>query len=194
MPSIFDRYTEQARRAIYFGRLEANYRNAKFISVENLLLGLTWDKDSRADRVAALKSLEQDVRAVLEMPSLPKMTVPYPHGVDIPLNDDAKRVLAYAVSEADFDQEFWIDTDHLLRGILRVPTEAASALSQKRRTLESLRVASAQDRRQCPSPSATKWGRFIVFLTRNQPIIFISLLIVAVVAFALFVRWMGQVP
>ena len=193
LPSIFDRYTEQARRAIYFGRLEANHRNAKFISVENLLLGLTWDKDSRVDRVAGLSFLEQEIRAILEMPSLPKMTVPYPRGVDTPLNDDAKRVLAYTVSEADLDKEFWIDTDHLLRGILHVPSDAASALNQKGHTLESLRTASVQDRRQCPSPSATRWGRLMVLMNRNRSILFIALFIVAVLAFVLFIRWMGPV-
>ena len=47
---------------------------------------------------------------------------------DTPLDGDAKKAVAYAAKEADHDRQYWIDSDHLLRALLRFPNDAANAL------------------------------------------------------------------
>src|ERR1035441_7070892 len=61
---------------------------------------------------------------------------------DIPLDQNAKMVLAHAVNEAEMDNSFYIYTDHLLRGMLRFPYEASVALESIQVNLESARAAS----------------------------------------------------
>jgi ATP-dependent Clp protease ATP-binding subunit ClpC len=112
----FDRYTDQAKRAVYFARFEALHRQKRNIGAEDLLLGLTWETGSRADRCADLKSRAVELRALLGIPHRPSTATPYDYQEDIPLVDFGKKLLAYASFEADRRAEFWIDSDHLLRG------------------------------------------------------------------------------
>ena len=69
-------------------------------------------------------------------------------------------VLAYAADEANLDQEYWIDTDHLLRGILRFPNEATAALQSISLDLDKAREASKLNRAEFPSKSPP---RFLFF-------------------------------
>lgn len=41
---MFERYTERARRVIFFARYEALSRNAPAIETSDLLIGMTYDK------------------------------------------------------------------------------------------------------------------------------------------------------
>ena len=52
---MFERYTEQAKRAIENARNEAATRGAEHIAPSHLLLGLSQDESSRAAQIAALK-------------------------------------------------------------------------------------------------------------------------------------------
>src|ERR1035441_7070891 len=69
-----------------------------------------------------LKNHEADLRSALGFPS-PSGNALSDLMKDIPLDQNAKMVLAHAVNEAEMDNSFYIYTDHLLRGMLRFPNE-----------------------------------------------------------------------
>ena len=155
--SAFQRYTDDAKRAIYFAHIEAVHRKQHSISVADLLVGITYNGESRASKIAHLKHKAVMLRSVVGIPHLPITSLAYQRGADIPLDDDAKKAVAYATEEANLDSQFWIDSDHLLRALMRFPNEAGEALLQANIDLGLLRSASAQDRSEAPAAPAPKW-------------------------------------
>jgi ATP-dependent Clp protease ATP-binding subunit ClpC len=147
---MFERYTEQARRAIFFARFEAIHQRADKISTKHLLLGLSWDEDSRAVAVGLLKDKVFELCAAMEIPQRPSTNVPYGTNIEIPLDRNAKIVLAYAAEESNGDRQFSIDTDHLLRGLLRFRNEASIALESIPLDLPTARAASKRHRVEFP--------------------------------------------
>jgi len=127
-PSVFDRFTEATRRAIDFAWKETMRRGGSEISAADLLAGLSVDEDSRAERIGSLKANAFYLRWLIGSPALPAKEA---HSIadletkvidqSLELDEEAKRALAFAVLEADRDRNYWIDSDHLLRGILRFP-------------------------------------------------------------------------
>jgi ATP-dependent Clp protease ATP-binding subunit ClpC len=154
---MFERYTEQARRTVFFARYEASCQPIEKISTAHLLLGLVREGGSRAEAVGSLKDNAVQIRSALGIPistdKLDKALLMR----DMPLNDNSKKVLAYAAEEADLDQEYWIDTDHLLRGILRFPNEATAALRSISLDLNKARDASKRNRAEFPSKSPPRF-------------------------------------
>jgi hypothetical protein len=170
-PSVFERFTNASRRAIDFAWKETMRRGGSEISVADLLAGLSVDEDSRAERVGSLKSNALYLRWLVGSPALPAMEV---HVLaDLPtkvidefleLDAEARRALAFAVLEADRDRNYWIDSDHLLRGILRFPNKAHFALLKVEVNLDSARLASREDRWEfapAENPS-NKVGRYLI--------------------------------
>lgn len=149
--SVFERYTEAARRAIFYARAEALGRNGAIITVADLLAGLSLSEDTRAQRVGSLKDNGFYLRWLSGLPALPTPTA----GVNwqdeskqLGLDAEALRTLAFAQLEADRDREYWIDTDHLLRGLLRFPNRANFAVLKTEINLKSARIASRRDREE----------------------------------------------
>ena len=135
---MFERYTEKARRVIFFARYEASQFGSPFIETEHLLLGLLRDDTHLTHRVLPKVDLEaarQDVASRVK-----PGTKSIPTNVDLPLSERAKRALVYAAEEADRLNHRHIGTEHLLLGLLR-EKEFASAefLSRSGTTLESVR-------------------------------------------------------
>jgi ATP-dependent Clp protease ATP-binding subunit ClpA len=137
----------EAQRAIDQARNEALRRGSKVVTVADLLAGLSWEEGTRADRLASLKSNAMYLRWLVGLPPLPAnrmemadTTTEFDHG--------AKIAMAYARSEADRDDEPQVNTDHLLRGLLRFPNVANFALLKIEVRLQSCRVASKLDREE----------------------------------------------
>jgi ATP-dependent Clp protease ATP-binding subunit ClpC len=148
--AMFERYTEPARRAIFFAHYEATYQPATAISTAHILLGLTREVGSRADELGSLKSDETRIRSELGIPKPPKTAGKLPLAGSIPLNNNSKMLLAYAAQEADKDDSCSIDTDHLLRGLLRFPNEATGALSSISLDLATAQTLSRRNRAEFP--------------------------------------------
>jgi len=156
---MFERYTDEAKRAIYFAHVEALHRNEQSISVKDLLLGLTWESQSLACEIGSLKENAVELRSLMGIPHLPSTLLPYFRKAKIPLDGDGKKALAYAVEEANRERQWWIDSDHLLRGLMRFPNDAERALLTTNLQVEALRSASAQHRKKFPSPPSPKGAR-----------------------------------
>jgi ATP-dependent Clp protease ATP-binding subunit ClpC len=193
---MFERYTEQARRAIFFARYEAVHQPADKISTAHLLIGLTRDTGSRADVVGSFKENSTQLRAELGIPYPKFTTLPLVSEQNIPLNDNSKMVLAYAAQEAKLDKEYWIDTDHLLRGILRFPNEATTALQSISLDLATARTASRRHRIAFPpEPSPNKTLYCLIFgnpfQTHRDAIVKLLAVLIVCVLTALLIRWLN---
>ena len=169
--STFERFTDSAKRAIYFARLEANHQDADQITTEHILAGLSWESDSTLAGIAPLKEFTVALRAQAELPHLPSTAFPYLRKRDVPLDNGAKMTLAYAVEEANRDWQYWLDCHHLLRGLLRFPNAACSALQQVGIDLKSVRTAAKRQRRRHPSDPAPKWGYTKLVIQRSGPLL-----------------------
>jgi|SRR5208282_4851124 len=118
---MFNRYTDECKRAVFFAQQAALHEGAAAINSTHLLLGLLGETDSRANTIFRLHELlpeEVAQLAALKKQQLAKKI--------IPLNTDGKRVIAYTAREANQLRDYWIDTDHLVLGILREGDNAAA--------------------------------------------------------------------
>lgn len=114
---MFERYTEKARRVIFYAVFEAREFGSAEIGTEHLLIGLL--REDKAHLHLYLPSLAsgEPIRAQIEagLPRLEKN----PPSVDLPLSNPAKLVLAYAAEEAEGLEHKHIGTEHLFLGLLR---------------------------------------------------------------------------
>lgn len=116
---MFERYTEKARRVIFFARYEASEFGSPTIESEFLLLGLLRESKD----VVARWLGEGDWQTILreEVGKSIYVGKKISTSVDLPLSDEARRVLGYAAEEAERLCHFKIGTEHLFLGLLRDP-------------------------------------------------------------------------
>jgi hypothetical protein len=167
-PSIVDRYTEATREALVHARQEALNRGGITIGVADLLGGLTVEENTRAERVGSLKANAFYLRWLVGLPALPALSpaAEKTEFATIELDAEAKRALAFAVLEADRDRDYWIDSDHLLRGLLRFPNKADFAILKTELNLKSARVASRVDR-ETHIPETNPSVKVVKYLARK---------------------------
>lgn len=110
---MFERYVEPARRAIFFAALAAALER-RTVATEHLLVGLVCETNSRASTLFRLRELLPEHVAVI-----PRLKSVYPLTQQPALADDSKYALVHTVIEARRLKDYWIDTEHLLLGILK---------------------------------------------------------------------------
>jgi hypothetical protein len=116
---MFERFTEPARRAIFFARFEASVFGSPYIESEHLLLGLLRD-----DPVIRTNLPVEAIRKQVER--LIRRGKPLSTSVDLPLSSEAKRVIAYCAEIAEIFHHPHIDCIHLLFGLTRVEQSLAA--------------------------------------------------------------------
>lgn len=137
---MFERYTEHARRALFFARYEAFQVGSAFIETEHLLLGLFREEQSPTARVFARAKLSvDDVRREIDARTARRIVASEPS--EVPFSDEAKAVLAYAAQEADRLLHDHIGTEHLLLGLFREERGIAATILAD----QGLRIASVRD-------------------------------------------------
>ncbi len=135
---MFERYTEKARRVIFFARYEASQFGSPFIETEHLLLGLLREDKALTNRFLRSHASIESIRKQIEgrTPIREKVST----SVDLPLSQECKRVLAYAAEEAERLAHKHIGTEHLLLGLLREDKSfAAEILHERGLRLSTLR-------------------------------------------------------
>lgn len=138
---MFERYTEKARRVIFFARYEASLFGSPQIGAEHLLLGLTREDGSLLSRLFDSADVARKLRQHLETRLEKREGIGA--SVELPLSPEAKKVLAYAHEESDKLGHRHIGTEHLLLGLLRERPEgsvAAIALRENGLTLDRARA------------------------------------------------------
>jgi ATP-dependent Clp protease ATP-binding subunit ClpC len=114
---MFERYTEKARRVIFFARYEASQFGSPYIETEHLLLGLLREDKALTNRFLRSHASVESIRKQIESHTTIREKVST--SVDLPLSNECKRVLAYAAEEAERLSHKHIGTEHLLLGLLR---------------------------------------------------------------------------
>src|SRR6201747_1596065 len=114
---MFERYTEKARRVIFFARYEASQFGSPYIETEHLLLGLLREDKALANRFLRSHAAIESIRKQIEAHTTVREKVST--SVDLPLSHECKRVLAYGAEEAERLSHKHIGTEHLLLGLLR---------------------------------------------------------------------------
>jgi ATP-dependent Clp protease ATP-binding subunit ClpC len=114
---MFERYTEKARRVIFFARYEASQFGSPYIETEHLLLGVLREDKALTNRFLRSRASVESIRNEIEGHTVIHEKVST--SVDLPLSNESKRVLAYAGEEAERLTNQHIGTEHLLLGLLR---------------------------------------------------------------------------
>jgi ATP-dependent Clp protease ATP-binding subunit ClpC len=135
---MFERYTEKARRVIFFARYEASQFGSPYIETEHLLLGLLREDKALTNRFLRQHSSVESIRKQIEGHTTIREKVST--SVDLPLSNECKRVLAFAAEEAERLSHKHIGTEHLLLGLLREEKcFAAEILHERGLRLPSIR-------------------------------------------------------
>src|ERR1700748_496760 len=127
---MFERYTEKARRVIFFARYEASQFGSPYIETEHLLLGLLREDKALTNRFLRSHASVESIRKQIEAHTTIREKVST--SVDLPLSNECKRVLAYAAEEAERLGHRHIGTEHLLLGLLREEKCFAAELLKER--------------------------------------------------------------
>jgi ATP-dependent Clp protease ATP-binding subunit ClpA len=113
---MFEKYTEKARRVLFFARYEASAYGSPYIEPDFLMLGvLREDKNIAARWVGGQGEQIRDTIASAYS-VLSKSTA---SSLDLPLSDGAKQVLALAAEEAEILEHKHIGPEHLFLALLR---------------------------------------------------------------------------
>src|SRR6201995_3155001 len=128
--NMFERYTEKARRVIFFARYEASQFGSPYIETEHLLLGLLREDKALANRFLRSHAAIESIRKQIEAHTTVREKVST--SVDLPLSHECKRVLAYGAEEAERLSHKHIGTEHLLLGLLREEKSFAAEILHER--------------------------------------------------------------
>jgi ATP-dependent Clp protease ATP-binding subunit ClpC len=160
---MFERYTEKARRVIFFARYEASQLGSPYIETEHLLLGLARD-EAMKNRLQRANASSEWIRKQVEGHTT--IGEKFSTSVDLPLSNECKRVLAYAAEEAERLSHKHIGTEHLLLGLMREEKSfAAEILRERGLRLAAIRKELADSpqistsHRPAESSSAGEWFR-----------------------------------
>jgi purine-nucleoside phosphorylase len=141
---MFEKFTEKAKRVLFFARYEASQLGSPYIEPEHLLLGLVREDKNLLDRFLSRPGLSlENVRKEIERRVVIREKVST--SIDLPFSNEAKNVLNFADEEAERLKYLYIGTEHLLLGLLRgEKSMAATILSEKGLRLSVVREEMAR--------------------------------------------------
>jgi ATP-dependent Clp protease ATP-binding subunit ClpC len=163
---MFERYTEKARRVIFFARYEASQFGSPYIETEHLLLGLLREDKALANRFLRSQAAIESIRKQIEAHTTVREKVST--SVDLPLSHECKRVLAYAAEEAERLSHKHIGTEHLMLGLLREEKcFAAEILHERGLRLSQVREEIARSTSEKMSSSRPKESSLLAEFSRD---------------------------
>jgi len=127
---MFERYTEKARRVIFFARYEASQYGSPYIETEHLLLGLLREDRALAKWFPGESSVEPGIRTEIEGQITQRERIST--SVEVPLTEECRKVLKLAAEEADRLGHRHVGTEHVLLALFRVERSLAAKLLRKR--------------------------------------------------------------
>ena len=134
---MFERYTERARRVLFYARYEVSKLGSHSIENEHVFLGLIRIGEGVANQIFVRAHLPlRAIREELEIPKGP----PIDPAIEIPFSSETQQLLIDVAQEADQLNDKDIGTEHLLLGLLRAEgTVAASILASNGLRLDAVR-------------------------------------------------------
>ena len=114
---MWQRFTERARRVVFFAQEEAGALGENYVSTEHLLLGMVRENDNVAAQILTDMGVPPEtIRTAVQRQATRGEGV---SGKDMELTPRAKRVIDLAYEEAKQLSNNYIGTEHLLLGMLR---------------------------------------------------------------------------
>ena len=163
---MFERYTEKARRVIFFARYEASQFGSPYIETEHLLLGLLREDKALTNRFLRSHASVESIRKQIEGHTTIREKVST--SVDLPLSNECKRVLAYAAEEAERLSHRHIGTEHLLLGLLREEKcFAAEILHERGLRLSTIREELARSTQEKAQPQRQRESSLLAEFSRD---------------------------
>ncbi len=125
---MFERYTEKARRVIFFARYEALQYGSQVISPEHILLGLMREDKTISARYFPFRNnlTVEAVRREVEERIIHRERIP--QSAELHLAAETKRILAFANEESQQLQNRHIGPEHLLLGLVRQERSIAAEI------------------------------------------------------------------
>jgi ATP-dependent Clp protease ATP-binding subunit ClpC len=174
---MWQRFTERARRVIFYAQEEAGRLGENYVSTEHLLLGLVREPDSVAARILERMGVSLSrVRSEIERQvSRGEGRL----GQETQLTPRAKRVIDLAYDEARQLNNNYIGTEHLLLGLIRegeglagrVLARLGVDLERARRevmALQSSDTSAPAPRQRSRTPTLDEFGRDLTELARQD--------------------------
>jgi ATP-dependent Clp protease ATP-binding subunit ClpC len=115
---MFEKYTEKARRVIFFARYAVSELGSTAIEPEHLLLGLLREDSSLISRFLSPPgtSIDSICRQIEEHTTTGEKI---PLAADVPLSNRSENVLKTASEEAEHMSHYHVGTEHLLLGLVQ---------------------------------------------------------------------------
>src|SRR5256885_9859372 len=147
---MWQRFTERARRVVFFAQEEAARLGENYVGTEHVLLGLVRENDSVAARILDRLGVPLGrIRSDIEK----QVTRGHSNlGQDMQLTPRAKRVIDLSYEEARQLNNNYIGTEHLLLGLIRdgdglagrVLVKLGADLGRARREVYAMQVSESQ--------------------------------------------------
>ncbi|MGI4792022.1 MAG: ATP-dependent Clp protease ATP-binding subunit [Janthinobacterium lividum] len=180
---MWQRFTERARKVVFYAQEEAGRLGENYVSTEHLLLGLVRENDSVAARIldrigVSLGRIRSEIERQVARGDGRL-------GQDMQLTPRAKRVIDLAYDEARQLNNNYIGTEHLLLGLIRegeglagrVLSKLGVDLDRTRREVMHLQegggeggvaTASRTQATKTRTPTLDEFGRDLTELARNE--------------------------
>jgi len=119
--AVFEKFTEKARRVMFFARYEASQFGAASIQSGHLLLGLLRESEKTSimllERLGVKTSILRE-RLIAVLTPMGRNITPGSTSVDIPMEDEVKRILQHASLYSAKLRAKYVGAEHLLLGML----------------------------------------------------------------------------
>jgi ATP-dependent Clp protease ATP-binding subunit ClpC len=128
---MFEKFTEKARRVMFFARYEASQFGSESIQSGHLLLGLLRESEKTSTQLlermgVSVSGLRE--RLVAALTPKDKKVVPSSTSIDIPMEEEVKRILQHATAESGKLNHKHVGAEHLLLGMLKEDQSLAGRL------------------------------------------------------------------
>src|SRR5215213_530169 len=125
--TMFEKYNEKARRALFFARYEASKLGSRVIESEHILLGVLREGEEIIKEIFSRFNVKpEQIRREVEGDRL--FVDRISSSAELPLSEESKKILAYAAHEAESMLHQYVGTEHLLIGTLRVESSTAARI------------------------------------------------------------------
>ena len=163
---MFERYTEKARRVIFFARYEASQYGSPYIESEHLLLGLLREDKALTNRFLRGHGSLESIRKQVEKRTTIRERVST--SVELPFSEEVKQVLRHALEQAERMAHKHIGTEHLLLGLLcEEKCLAAEILQERGLRLSTVREELARSQSEKMSSSRSKESSLLGEFSRD---------------------------
>ena len=133
---MFERFTERARRVIFFARYEASQLGSHSIDTSHLLIGILREDKGLTVKVFGTASPFENLAREM---GLKQVGEKVSTSVDMPLTEEAKSVLTIAAEESEKLNQKFIAPGHILLGIMKQPDTAGQFLKRHGLDLDKVR-------------------------------------------------------